>query len=516
MIHSIIHFIFNVVIVMMDIFQLICLINILTYDFSKFEMLEYLYKNWSFNLIKSIKIEYQSNNTEYLTNNLNSNIEPLINISFPGIIPGCDCTLYNDNIYQGQCSKNLLSNNCSNVEQIETKILNSIYLPEINNVSNNNSIIIYIERYQNLSYKDLYNKNEDFFISEDDKCVCDKIYEVCYDCGVIDSLGNRLCLTSNKGIENNCYKINLEYDDSLNNNKLVKDLENIFSNKNIQYPAEFITLYDNNTACILQDESISFPKIKYNLIYSNNITTLINSRIKNSGCTSNIFFGIMSDVRWRPIYFFPFENLFEQNLKNNLKKLSKFPYDETFKKNFSINYRSFIGLNKKCTEYISYIGDNLINYEMEIKLRYILFLFFCMIFFPSFLLFFMMISQIDILSLSQKLIFGFTFSSAVFIFLENMYYELIDMDEKNEKMKIIANNYCSDDLTNNLFFAILNDFKNLKNNILYCSYWTVIMLSVSVGKIILIFTKSCKMRIMLSFNFSNYNIISRIETQLLI
>ena len=64
MIHSIIHFIFNVVIVMMDIFQLICLINILTYDFSKFEMLEYLYKNWSFNLIKSIKIEYQSNNTE--------------------------------------------------------------------------------------------------------------------------------------------------------------------------------------------------------------------------------------------------------------------------------------------------------------------------------------------------------------------------------------------------------------------------------------------------------------------
>ena len=123
MIHSIFHFIFNVIIVIMDIFQLICLINLITYDFSKFEMLSYLYKNWSYNLIKSIKIINQSN-PEYFINNT----ETLINISFPDIISGCDCTLYNNNIYQGQCTNDLLNKNCSNVERIDSIYHIKIYL----------------------------------------------------------------------------------------------------------------------------------------------------------------------------------------------------------------------------------------------------------------------------------------------------------------------------------------------------------------------------------------------------
>ena len=504
MLHSILHFIFNVIIVIMDIFLLICLIDLITYDFSKFEMLKYLHKNWSNNLIKKIKIEYQTN-IEYPK----YNIEPLINISFPGIIPGCDCTLYNDYIYRGECPKDLLTKNCSNVEQIDSKLLNTLYY-------SNNSIIIYIERYNNLSYKDLYNKNEDFFISEKGECECDKNYKICFDCGIIDNLGNHLCITSNKGIENNCYKINIEYDDSLKDTKLIKDLDNMLKNKNMQYPVEFMALYDNNTACILQDESISFPNIKYNLIYSNNIKTLMNPGEKNRGCISSIFFNETRDVRWHPLFYFSMDNILEQNIKNNLTKLSKFPYDEIIKKNFSMNFRNFIGLKHKCTLFINYIGDNLINYEELLKLRFLFFLFFCMIFYPTYLLFFVNFSQIDILSFSQTLLFGITFSGSVFIFLETLYFEYVNMEEKYDKINIIANNYCSDNLTNNLFFCILNDFKNLKRSILFCSYWTVIMLFMSLCKIILIYTKNYKIRIMLSLNFSISNIISRLETQLLI
>ena len=506
MIHSILHFIFNVIIVIMDIFQLICLINLITYDFSKFEMLSYLYKNWSYNLIKSIKILNQSTPV-YLINDT----EPLINISFPGIIPGCDCTLYNNNIYQGECTKDLLNKNCSNIDPIDSRKLNTLYL------SDNTSINIYIERYTNLSYKDLFNENDDFFISDKNKCDCDKKYKICFDCGIIDNLGNHLCITSNKGIENNCYKIKLEYDESLKTNEIIKNLNNLLNNnKSMQYPIEFITLFDNNEVCILQDESINFPNIKYNLIYSNNITTLLNPGIKNRGCISNIFFNETKDIRWHSIFFFSMENILEKNLKNDLIKLSQFPYDEIIKKNFSVNFRNVIGLNNKCNMFINYINENLINYEEKIKLRFLFFLFFCMIFYPTYLLFFVNFSQIDILSFSQTLLFGITFSCSVFIFLENLYFEYIDMDEKYEKIYLIANNYCSDNLTNNLFFCILNDFKNLKNFILYCSYWTVIMFFMSICKIILIMTKNCKRRIMLSFNFPNANIISRIETQLLI
>ena len=109
----------------MDLFQLICLINILSYDFSKFEMMEYLYKNWSYNLIKTIKVEYQS--SPLLYDNINSDLsnkEPMINISFPGIIPGCDCSLFNNKIYKGYCTNNLINKNCYIINPIETVYLN--------------------------------------------------------------------------------------------------------------------------------------------------------------------------------------------------------------------------------------------------------------------------------------------------------------------------------------------------------------------------------------------------------
>ena len=139
-----------------------------------------------------------------------------------------------------------------------------------------------------------------------------------------------------------------------------------------------------------------------------------------------------------------------------------------------------------------------------------------MIFYPTYLLFFVNFSQIDILSFSQTLLFGITFSGSVFIFLETLYFEYVNMEEKYDKINIIANNYCSDNLTNNLFFCILNDFKNLENTTKYCCYWTGIMLITSFCKIILIYTKNYKIRIMLSLNFSISNIITRLETQLLI
>ncbi len=136
---------------MMNMSILICLINVLIYDFSKFEMIGFLYKNWSYNLIKKLKIEYQTSSQSSI-----NEFEPLINISFPGILQGCDCTLYNNKLYMGKCSTNLLNKSCYDVEPIEPDYLNSLYLPEINTISNN-GIIIYIERYSNLSYLDLIN-----------------------------------------------------------------------------------------------------------------------------------------------------------------------------------------------------------------------------------------------------------------------------------------------------------------------------------------------------------------------
>jgi hypothetical protein len=334
-------------------------------------------------------------------------------------------------------------------------------------------------------------------------------------------LGNHLCITSYEGINNNCYKIKLEYENSLKDIKLIKDLELIFSNNNknisyLQYPIEFMTLYDNNTACILQDESISYPNIKYELILSDNITTLFNPGLKNKGCISEIFHKITKDYRWNNFISFPMEYIFESNIKKELYQLPRFPYDDIINKNLSLNYRSFIGFRNRCINNINFIKENIIPYEKLVKIRFLLLLFTAMIFFPSFLLFFMMISQIDIISFYQRLFFAFAFTLSILGFLQSFYFELIDMNEKYENIRNIANNYCGDNLTNNLFFCILNDFKNLENTTKYCCYWTGIMLITSFCKIILILTKAYKRRILYYLYSNNVNISTRIEMQLLI
>ena len=524
MIHSLLHFIFNVTILIMDLFQLICLISILTYDFSKFEMMEYLYKNWSLNLIKNIKIEYQTSSEYYNTINMDKDlqiIESIINITFPRILQGCDCTIFNSKIYKGKCSKELLNKNCYDIEPKEPIYLYNLYLPEINNLSpNNNGIKISIERFENLSYLDLLNnaeQKEDYFISENKECNCDKYSKVCLDCGVIDSLGNHLCITSYKGIDNNCYKIQLEYDYSLKNTKLIKDLNMIFNHskinihqKYISFPVEFMTVFNNSKACILQDETISSPKIKYNLIYYNNIKTVFNPGMKNMGCISELFFRINQDNRWVPIYSLPMEYLLEPNFKKELKQLPLFPY-EIMINNLSLAYRTFIGIKNKCNNITIFIRDEIISYDKLLKIRFLLLLFFSLIFFPSLLLFYMMVSQIDILVFSQKMVFAISFSGIIIIFLESLYFELIDMKAKYEKLYIIANNYCGDDLTNNLFFCILNDFENLHNWTVFCCYWTLIMFLANICKICLIITKYCKKRIMFYLNFGNSSLLAEMR-----
>ena len=468
MIHSFLHFIFNINIVIIDIFQLICLINILTYDFSRFEMMEFLYQNWSQNLIKTIKIEYQTGSDS----DFNDNIEPLINISFPGTIAGCDCSLYNNEIYLGKYSNKLIEKNCGDIKPVNSFLLNTLYLPEINDFSDK-GIIISIERYNNLSYLDLLNntqnKIDDYFISDEQGCNCEKYSKICIDCGIIDSLGNHLCITSSKGINNNCFKIKLEYDYSLKDIALIKNFEFIFNSNNnnsLQYPIEFITTFKNNQICIMQDETISSPLINYNLIYWNNLTSIVNS-----------------------------------HLKNRIKYLPLFPYDEFININFSLAYRNYIGFNIKCINSTKFIGDNFASYEKLLKLKFILYLFFAMIFFPCFLIFLMMVSQTDILTFFQRIVICGSFTINISIFIECLIFEYMDMKEKKEEIKKIADNFCGDYLTINLFFCILEDFTKLEKYILYCYYFTVLMLVMSIGKIVLVITKHLKKRIMFNLNF---------------
>ncbi len=86
----------------MDIFTIICIINIISYDFSRFETLDSIINsNWNQKIIKKLSIEYETNTTV-------STLEPLIKISFPGIEEGCYCGNVNNvndvQIFPQKCS----------------------------------------------------------------------------------------------------------------------------------------------------------------------------------------------------------------------------------------------------------------------------------------------------------------------------------------------------------------------------------------------------------------------------
>ena len=520
MIHSSLHFLINLIIIFMDIFILICFISILTYDYSKFQIIEYCFKkNWSNNLIKKISIEYQENfNKEQIW-------ESLINISFPGIIEGCDCTLYNGIIYDEKCVTSLLIEKCENIFPIKKQYFTNLYLENLDYFSNI-GIQIKIERYQDFTYFDLLNNsknNNDYFVEIN--CNCPKHSELCIDCGIIDSIGNHLCITSYESLKYNCYKLKLEYDLSLKDNQIIKDFEIIFNNKNYSnylYPIEFNNIFGNKT-CILEDETILYPTINYNLFYTNNDTSFFTNGPKNQGCNTKLLFEVKYDNRWHNIYSFPLDIVLDKEFKNELKSLPQFPYEEYIKHNFSISYRGFIGFSKHCVNDISFIINEIPMYQKNIKIYFIIFLFLDLVVFPYYLLLIMVIAQTELLTLYQSFFLSSSYTALIAVFLQFLFNQYIEGKNKYKILDGIANKYCGDNLTNNLFFSILKDLKNIINTIQYSIYWTIIMVILSFIKILLIITKSYKKRIMYYINNGNqipignhnYNIITEVETQLL-
>ena len=512
MIHSALHFLVNIIIIFMDIFLLICFISILTYDYSKFDIIEFFFnRNWSNNLIKKISIEYQSTiNTEEIW-------ESLINITFPGIMEGCDCSAYNNIIYDEKCVTSLLMENCENIFPIKTQYFTNLFLENIDYFSKN-GIRIKIERFQDLSYFDLLinsENNKNYFL--DTSCNCPKYSEFCIDCGIIDSIGNHLCITSYESSKYECYKLKLEYDYSLKDSKLIKDFELIFNTKsdsNYLYPIEFTNIFDNNT-CILEDETIFYPTLNYNLIYTNNDTSFFSNGPKNQGCITKLLNGVKYDNRWNIIYSFPVDNILDKDFKNKLISLPQFPYVEYFNSYFSVAYRTFIGFSKNCINDIDFIIKEIPVYQKNIKIYFIIFLFMDLVVFPYYLLLIMVIAQTDLLTFSQSFFLSSSYTAIIAIFLHFLFNQYNEAKNKYKALNTIASKYCGDNLTNNLFFSILKDLKNILNSIHYSIYWTIIMLILSFIKIILIITKTYKKRIMYTLNNGNqiplgnhnYNII---------
>ena len=506
MIHSLIQFIFNTILILLDILILICFINIITYDFSRFEMSNnYFDQNWSNNLVKTFIIT-QSNIS-------NNSYESLLNISFQGTKVGCHCEKTEDDeeiLYDEECDSSSLSENCENVKSISSQYLTKFYI-------NNIEYQILIERYKKIDYLELLSKNfsDNFYINN----TCNKKNII--DCGIIDSVGNHLCSL----IIDNCYNAKIDYDQSIiNNSNIFEFFYNIFGNNtNLSYAIEFMNIFNDSTPCILPDESFISPVIDYKLLYKKIDSSLIIQKIQNQGCSSKLLQNIKNDFRWKNIHTFNMSDLINENFKNNLTLLPGFPFDLYYFSQFNLLSRNYIGFQKNCKDFINIVRE-ILDFSDHLKIYFFVYLFCALIIFPYYLLIIMVIKEAEYLNFCQNFILEGTYSLSIIIFLYLILSEYHYVKEKYLIIEIIANKYCSDNLSNNLFFNLLNDFFVIQNYINYGIYLTILMLGVSILKLALVVTKSFKKRILIGLlqgnqaliigNY-NLNVITSVETQLI-
>lgn len=450
-------------------------IHLITFDHTKFIIINnYFTNNWSNSFIKKIKIVHRNNllDKDY-------EWESLINISFPDIYSLFNITSYNDDNYETSLLKIL-----KNINKIKMEHYYSLYFPELDTFSGKR-LEIEIERYKDINYIILLNNSKDnkhYFIDNNfENCSCPENSEICFDCGIIDSIGNHLCITSYVGLKNNCYKLQLEYDYTLKDLNLIKNFEKIFNKINnnrtdyFQYPIEFINIFDNKT-CFYLKGIITMPTIFYKLNYKNR-------QYINQNCESKLLFNIKYDKRWINILSLPVSYLLDNELKRKIKLLPQSIYEEFINNNLTIAYRTYIGIGKHCINDIKYFSEDLPSLVINIIMIKISIFISINIIFPALSINYLIIFKT--LEFVQTLVYLGCFSGLVSIFLRNLFLGYNDIEQKYISMNIIANKFCGDDLTNSLFLSILNDYEIFQNYNRYVIYLISIIFCISLIKFIL-------------------------------
>ena len=468
MTHGLFHFILNIGIISANFGIVFNFLYIITYNYSKFDILNHIFINWDKNLIN--KIIFSINPINYL--------EPLFIYKFPYINNGCYCP-DNQIIYKELCSSDKIKKNCENINKYENSSHSNIYF-------NNIKYYIYIER------DDIINYN--YYIEEKRiKNFCDKT-EI--DCGIIDTLENHLCLEKHK----KCPHIKKEYENINKNNKIESLIDNIINNT---FNIEFIL--STNDICINYEESSQYNGVNYILFDNYNIL------LDNNDCQTFLFNNIYYDNRFDEIFQTNISNILSPNLKNILNDLPLFDSEFLLSSDIFLYSRKYIGLNTNCQKFINLIKN--LNFKKNNIIFFTICLIMTLIVIPYYLILIMIIMQLDSRNYKLNYILNLILFMIIIIFGTFIIFKYNKIIYYENLFNIISNEFCGDDITNNLFYSIYQNIIEIKIQIIYSIYWIVIQIFFSLIKMCLIWSKKNKFLIYHSLVYGNLNdnIISIIE-----
>jgi hypothetical protein len=483
---------------------------VITSNFSYFTMVNQIFNNWSLGFIEDIKIiEKTKSEKEYMCPD---NYEYLFKFQFPGTKSGCNClnifnmtgyTEFENKLLPGSCSLMLVKFGCQTVADLPSKALHSI------------EDKFYCIKRKEFSY--LQNYRENIF---ENGCPSGK-----QSCGVVDSVGNLLCISMDQGCP--IFGREKNKNNNLNYNDLYRNLsypfsENIFSTtgENSKFlvlplsPLPITNFTDKNYSIsempnLIQNFSKNF--IQFSLsqgltcinndeinLYQEEVYELFNYR-RTMKCATQLFENNLKfkyDTRYKPLAILNTDSVFDKEdfLKTNLETLPKFP-KSYFTSPLIISGRNYIGWNKKCKDFIFQfhsmhkLSQKIENYSIFYLIYSLVMLIYCM-------LFIMIFKELIYEQYTLKI---FIILIHVVMILTIFFFVLADYLEITRAVDLcflIIKKRCSDEETNRLILFVLEVFRDIARLYMITLILDIIMILLSVIKIMLTLYKLYKQTIL--------------------
>ena len=214
-----------------------------------------------------------------------------------------------------------------------------------------------------------------------------------------------------------------------------------------------------------------------------------------------------------------FNNIYPNDLKSNLLKITSFEFDKFINSKLNFFSRKFIGLKKECKDYIEFLKF-FILIKNNIKFSFTIFLIIDLIVIPYFLLFILVVIQIEYDNFYLHIILSLFYSLIIFLYLTMFLIEYFKMKKCYFKSIEISDKFCGDDITNSILYLIRKDSYLLMGYIFKSILLIILILISSLLKTYLILVKLKKKKIINSlingFNLNNQNsLITRFEMEIL-
>ena len=483
MTHALMHFALNVIAFGFNLGVVVSVVVVITFDYSRFDGVERIVKKWETPLISEVAVMTAREYTDKCSASSNEDncFEPLFSYSFPGTEEGCDCSASNGTeeheyeweglVLKGKCNSVQIGKGCSNINAVE----------EVNvyNVMDSEETVFVKRSHSDNTYKKWY-------LSGNVRRNCSYGSDTYRSCGVIDTINNHLCIEEHIP----CPFVSVNNLHNSNNSvipALSRVVDEIVTNKHLfidTISTPFHHICANPRETPFTNQQAPYPLYSFQSSSSSSFYE----------CHSHIL-NTSYDTTYIPLTSYPISSSFPPAFLSLLHSLPQFPYDNFTSQNITLFYKGYSGWDSSCADSLSLLHA-LSSMKYYFKGYFTLFLINALIILPYYLLFIMIITQIDHMNHKLHLLLHVSYIVLIVILIVIVGWCYRAANELSQQLKVVASKACGDGIVIRLMLNVYGDMSSIAGKVFNVEVWLVLMVLSYGLKVILVFTKMNKRAMM--------------------